>query len=300
MKHIYLIIGLLVGSVYFANGQEKMYPDSMYMEVLMNQEMMKNVDMYPDLNSSIGLTANNSVLLSSPNQFYFLRWGEITPVGAYYDEPIRAFGYTPEGTLLIIQNDKLCYIKDTLGTLETLYTLPREFMNIKTGKDDIYIFDSFYNQEGKYSIYVIAKGLKYLKLLDFPEQISDVAEYNGKVLFASKNKLFSIDINTKKITSLASVENYEDIQSIAVNEKNNTIYFSSSNGIYSLNDNKMVKIFDGIKGNLTYMHNSLLVFDSGNYSLVRIVNFEKNSIIDNKIRIEREYNLRQRIRSQSN
>ena len=297
MKQIITTIGFVLFSFIFVNGQDKMFPDSMYIEVLLNEDMMQSVDMYPDLNSSIGLTAGNDILLSSPNQFYLLRWGEIEPTGAYYDDPISSFSYTPEGFLLIIQGNKLCYIKDTLGTLETLYTLPNEFMTVKRGKEDIYLFDSYNKENNKYGLYVIAKGLKYMKLLDFPEPIEDVEELNGKLLLAAGNKLFSIDINSKEITSLASIPDYKTILSVAVNTENNAIYLSTYNEVYSLKDNNLVKLFDSIGGKLVYLHHSLLVFYPGNYSIVRIVNFDQNSVEDNKRQIEREYNLRQRIRN---
>lgn len=295
MKQCIIIVSFVLFPFIFVNGQGKMFPDSMYLEVLMNEEMMQQADMSPDLNFSIGLTSNNDILLSSPNQFYLLRWGEIEPTGAYYDDPIRAFGYSPEGFLLVIQNDKLCYIKDTLGTLETLYTLPHPFMGIKSGKENLYIFDSYRNSEGKYGIYVLAKGLKYLKLLDFPQEISDVEEFNDKVMFAAKNKLFVIDVNNKELSSLASIPENETIESITKNTKNNTIYLSTSNAIYSLKDKKLVKIFDDMGGKITYMYNSLLVFYPGKFSMIRIVNFEKNTPEENKIQLLREKNLRQRI-----
>lgn len=294
MKHVFITLGLILFPFVFVNGQEKMFPDSMYVEVLLNEEMMNEVDMSPDLNASIGLTSNNSIVLSSSNQFYFLHWGNIEEVGAYYDEPIHAFGYTPEGFLLVVQKNKLCFVNDTLGNLDTLYTLPRENMNIATGKENIYLFDSRTNEEGKYGIYVIAKGQKYLKLLEFPQPISAVEEFNGKVLFASKNKLFSIDINKKEISSLSSIPENEEIQSIAVNEKKNAVYLSSLNEIYSLKDNALIKIFD-VGGEIKYWYNSLLVFYPGKSSLIRIVNFEKNTPEDKKEQLMRELNLRRRI-----
>lgn len=295
MKHLFIIVGFVLFPFIFVNGQEKMFPDSMYLEVLMNEEMMQQTDLSPDLNFSIGLTSNNDILLASTNQFYLLRWGEIEATGAYYDEPIHAFGYSPEGFLLVMQGDKLCYIKDTLGTLETLYTLPNIFMNIKSGKENMYIFDSYRNNAGKYGIYVIAKGLKYMKLLDFPQEISDVEEFNDKVLFAAKNKLFELDVINKELNSLASIPEDEIIESITKNTKNNTIYLSTPNSIYSLKDKKLVKIFDDMGGKITYMYNSLLVFYPGRYSLIRIVNFEKNTPEENKIQLLRERNLRRSI-----
>jgi hypothetical protein len=246
--------------------------DSVRFEVLLTNKMFSNINLNEKFVTSVDITSNRLILLSSSNRFYVLGWGGIDPVGQKIGDAISSFAYTPDGFLMIVRNKELCFM-DSVGNVSRLFGLPSKDMGISAGKFVMYFYDR-QNSNARYSLYVIARGGKYARLFEVPAPISSVAEVNDNVLFASGSSLFSYDLKNKKMKALIALKKDMQIKSLTTNTSGNTIYFSTGNAIYSLKDSCMLTITNDFGGVLKYYDNGLIVFNPEKKLVMRIVGLE--------------------------
>ncbi len=266
-----LIIFLLVSFPIFGNPADK--SDSLRFEVLLNQKMLAEDSISIDFITSVEVTSSQLILLSSANRYYLLGWGGIKTSGQVLSDSISAFAYTPDGYLLMVSRNSLCFL-DSTGKLDKLHDLPNGNMAISSGENVMYLYDREKNKE-KYPLYVLTKGGLFTGIFDMPDPISAVAEIHKTILFSSLNTLFAFDPKTRKLEAMAAIENQKEIISIAINPKSNTIYFASKDAIYALKEHGITLITDKFGGTLKYFNHSLMVFDADKKLLIRIVGFEK-------------------------
>ena len=88
----------------------------MEFEVLMNSKMLAEDSLDIRFIPSVEITSTQLVLLSSANRFYMLGWGGIVSTGQSISDSISTFAYTPDGYLLMVSRNNLCYI-DSMGKL---------------------------------------------------------------------------------------------------------------------------------------------------------------------------------------
>jgi len=250
--------------------------DSLRYEVIMNHKMLNDINLKENFINSIDITSKRLILISTNNQFYLLGWGGIVPVGDKIMGNIDAYAYTSDSILMLIIKNEICKF-DSLGNLSKIIKLPKEGMGISAGKQVMYVYDRNKGQQEN-SIYVIAKGRWYKKLLDITTPINSIAELNDSILFASKNGLFSFCPKNKKVKILASLSSDKEIISIAVNDAGDVIYFATQQEIYALKDLKLVKIIDAFGGIIKYFNKSLIVFDSEYQFIFRIVGIDTEVI----------------------
>ncbi len=253
--------------------------DSLRFEILLSKKLVDSVKLNDKFINTLEITPSRYILLSTANQFYVLGWGGIKPVGEKLKGNIHSFAFTPDKLLMAVQNNELSGM-DTLGNLTKLFKLPNDEMGISTGESVMYVYDRNKKSQ-KHSLYVVAKGAKYAKLFDMPSPIVSVVEMQDSILFACQNVLFSFNLKNKKLKALVSLPKNTEIKSIAVDNIRNRIYFSADNSIYSLKNSKALTITNQFGGILKFFNEGLIVFNSNENLLIRIVGLE--STITSKI-----------------
>ena len=242
--------------------------DSLSFEILLTDNMFRDIEIKGDFIRSFDITSERLILLSTIDQYYLLGWGGLVPLGGKVTGEISSFAFTSDGFLMTIRGSELCYF-DSLGKLSVLYNLPSEGMGISAGKDVMYLFDSNKGQK-IHALYALAKGGKYLKLLEVPDPITSVVEMNESVLFASGNRLYSVKPGTRDVQVLAETKNKEPIESVAVDTVAATVYFTTRNTVYAIKNHKVGAITNELGGRIGYL-NGLIIFNPENKLMMRIV-----------------------------
>jgi hypothetical protein len=248
--------------------------DSARVEVLMNSKLLTDSKIKRDARfiSSIDITPKQLILLSTNNQFYLLGWGLINPISKPVDDNITSFAYTFDNLLMVIRNDELC----SFGLNENLtkfIKLPRKGMGISAGKYVMYIYDRS-QALSQNSLFILAQGGKYKKILEVPDPIQSVVEMNNSVLLATGNALFSFDIKRKNLKALFALAKGKEIISIAMDTASSRIYFSTDSIVYAIKDTKTIVVTDKIGGILRFFHGGLIVFDPQKQLMVRLTGIE--------------------------
>lgn len=256
--------------------------DSARIEVLMNGKMLTNSKIQRDASfiTSIDITSKQLVLLSTNHQFYLLGWGLINPVCKPVADNITSFAYTSDNLLMVIRNDELCSF-DLNENLTKFINLPRKGMGISAGKSVMYIYDRS-KALPKNSLFILAQGGKYKKVLDVPAPIHAVVEMNNSLLFASENALFSFDVKSKKLKALSVLPKDKEITSIAVDTLSNRIYFATDSIVYAMKESNTVIVTDKIGGILRFFHGGLIVFNPKMQLMIRMTGIE-NEITSNAL-----------------
>ncbi len=257
----------------FLNGQKQLPGnDSLSFEVLLTDKMFSDLDLKGKFINFLDITPERLILLSTPNQYYLLGWGGIAPLGKKMAQEIQSFTLTPDGLLLTVRGNELCSF-DSLGNLSVMFKLPRDGMGISAGKEVMYIFDRNPGQKA-HPLYVLARGGKYLKLLETPDPITSVAETEDAVLFAAGANLYSVNPTTKELRLLFTEENSKSILSVTNDRSNNIAYFSTSNRIFAVRNSDLGIISEKTGGILKYF-NGLIVFDPGTKMIIRILGLKE-------------------------
>ena len=264
------IVFFTVGS-FCSYGSSPSVGDSIRFEILLNSKMIKDAHLDVKFIQSIEIASNKLVMLSSTNQFYILGWGGILAAGPKNTGAISSFTYSPDGYLMIVRNNELCYV-DSAGNLAKLYSLPDQKMGIASGDSVMYAYDRNNNSQ-KSALYVISKGGKYKELFVVPFPIRSVAEMNNSILFATENNMFGFNQLNNELKALISLPKDKIIESITVSP-GNMIYFSTNDAIYALKDTSLVIISNKIGGVLKYYIDGLLVFNPEKKYLIRIKGLE--------------------------
>jgi hypothetical protein len=247
--------------------------DSLSFEVLLTSKILSDNQLNETFISSLDITSNQLILLSTRNKFYLLGWGGIKAAGQNIPDAISSFAYTPDGLLMIVHNKDLCTL-DSLGNLSTLFGLPDQDMGITAGEYVMYVYDR--NKEKTvHGLYAIARGGKYSRLFDVPAPISSAVEMKNSILFATNNSLFSYNLTNKALNLLTVLPKDNSIKSIAVDTSANRIYISTANSIYALKDSATVIITEEFGGILRFLNDGLIVFNPEKKLLIRIVAIDK-------------------------
>ena len=260
--------------------------DSLRFEVLLTGKMLSDNQYNDPFISTLDITSNQFVLLSTRNKFYILGWGGIKPAGQNIPDAISSFAFTPDGLLMIVHNKDLCTL-DSLGNLSILFGLPEQGMGITAGDNVVYVYDRN-KEKTNHGLFVIARGGKYSRLFDVPAPISSVVEFKKSILFATNNSLFSYNILSKALKILTVLPKDNLIKSIAVDTASNRIYLSTANTIYALKETGTVMITDQFGGILRFLNDGLIVFNPEKKLLVRIAGIDNSitsEILSSKVEV---------------
>ncbi|MDX9772071.1 MAG: hypothetical protein RBT02_01470 [Bacteroidales bacterium] len=274
MKKIILLTVLCFSAQLFQplSGQKQLpVNDSLGFEVLLTDGMSGKIGLKGSFINSLEITPERLILLSTGDQYYLLGWGGIIPHGRKISGKINSFALTGDGLLLTIVENKLCYF-DSMGNLAVMYTLPATGMTISAGKDVMYLFDS--NLEHKtHPLYVLARGGKYLKLIETPAPITSVVETDNYVLFASGANIYSINVEKKDVKLLYTDEEGKEIKSLAYDSSGKSVYFSTASSVSAIRGSDIIVISENTGGILKY-YNGLIVFNPGIKMMLRIVGLD--------------------------
>lgn len=246
--------------------------DSLSFEVIMTDKMFSDPEVKGRFINSLDLTPERLILLSTSDQYYLLGWGGMVPLGEKLSREIQSFAYTPDGLLLTVRGNELCSF-DSLGKLSVMLTLPRNGMGISAGEEVMYLFDCNPGQK-VYPLYVLARGGKYLKLLETTDPIISVTETDDAVLFAAGSNLYSVNPSTKELKLLFTEENGRSILSVTSDRTNDIAYFSTADKVFAVRDSDLGIISEKTGGVLKYF-NGLIVFDPTSRLLMRVRGLEE-------------------------
>ena len=135
---------------------------------------------------------------------------------------LESFTFTTDGGVLTACHGKLGLLSS--GEISERVRLPGQNMRLARGSEGrVYLY-------GARSIYVLAKGGKYSKLLDATDPVTALTEAGGKVFFAGDNVLYLLGQSPKPLLAMPFGSS---ITSVAVDSGDGTIYFTWSGDLYT-------------------------------------------------------------------
>jgi len=243
-------------------------------DILLDSTLINQLSINTTFINSIEYTPNGLILLSSPNQFYLLGMGGIVPLFKKWENEadIESFTVMGNGILLIISGNAL-YQAYSETSFVKIVDIPDSDMGITSKYEDVYVFDRTMKSDKKYySIYRISENKKFTPLVTIPTPILSVFEQPLQLIFSTKNRLLSVDINTKTIFQILALPQEENIISIVGDTINHAFYFSTNNTIYRIKSDKIEIISEDFGGILRYDGEGLLIFDPEKQLIVRLRN----------------------------
>lgn len=271
IKKTYFSIAILV-IVSILNDCLANNKDSLLFEILLTKKMYKEAGLSEKPIHSVDVSKSQLISISTSNQFCLVGWGGIKTVGKKTWGTVSSFAITPEGLLMAIRNDELCYM-DSVGNLIKLYKLPHQNMRITAGKYLMYIYDNNNTKEKK-AVYAISHGGKYTKLFEISESINSLAETSNGIYLTCQNSILKYEFKTKSLKPVVFLKNNREIKSLTIDTLNNRIYFSTDSIIYTYKDSSSSVVSDKISGTLKYFGDGLIVFNAENQTLIRITGLE--------------------------
>jgi len=257
--------------------------DLVAMEIFLDREFLKELSIDAKFISSIEYAPYGLILLASDNQFYFLGIGGLIPVFEYGTgiNNIESFALTPDTNLVVVSGNAL-YELGSEDPFSKVRDIPGNNMGITAKYGNIYIYDRIReNNKSVYSIYQLSGAGEITTLATSPNPVSSVFEQPDKLIFSSKNQLFTVDIKSKQTSQILSLPQEVDIISIAGNAVNQSFYFSTANAIYQIKDGKFELITEDFGGILMCDNEGLFVFAPENQLIVRLRNNLLYPVADN-------------------
>ncbi|MDR0606624.1 MAG: hypothetical protein LBG80_20325 [Bacteroidales bacterium] len=249
------------------------HTDSTKIDIFMTQAQLKEIGLNVNFISSFVETPNRYIFLSSAQGLYVLGKEGIMPVTYVPQQAISSFTITTAGDLYAILDKKLCFL-DSVSNFQEVIDLPNSKMKLSAGKNALYIYDSeAISGTNKYTIYRLFPDNNYQKIIETPASINAVTEVEGKILFASENKVYCIDVENKVYSEITYLQNQnEKIISIAMDYSHQSLYFSSLTAIFRLKEGKVDCVNDQFGGLLQCDEVGLVIFNPIENFLVRMRN----------------------------
>jgi hypothetical protein len=226
--------------------------------------------------SRIEMSPDNFITLSTGSKVYMLGWGGMSPFGKA-DSTISSYAFTSEGLLMVVKNDRLCYMNDK-GILVELVKLPESNMGISAGEEVMYLFGQNKNEE-EYRLYALAKGGKYKQLLVSPKPVVTAVEMNDSLYLAIGSGVFSFSPQENKLNLVAGLQKDHEIKSMTVDPADNILYIATRDAIYALQNESLVYVTGDFGGGIIkYFNGGLIIFNPETFDIIRIVNIGKSII----------------------
>ncbi|MCK9414097.1 MAG: hypothetical protein M0Q53_17480 [Prolixibacteraceae bacterium] len=173
---------------------------------------------------------------------------------------------------MAVQNKELCGI-DTAGSLAKIFNLPNDKMGISAGKYVMYVYDQN-SQKVSQSLYLVAHGGKYSKLIEIHKPINAVIEYRNSPLFATGNTLFHLDPKVREPKVFVALPSNDIIKSATIDTSSNRVYVATDNMVYAVKDSNVVLVTDKFGGIIRFLDGGLIVFNPEKKYLIRILGVE--------------------------
>lgn len=243
--------------------------ENLKIQVLMDNAHLNSCGFHGRLaNSFCKVNSQDIVVLASGNTFYLLEEGGLYRLaGGAINDSISSFGMMASNKLVAVVEDEICAF-DSRGTLLPMFQLANVGMEITVDDNIIYAYDK-YSEEDLYSLYAyVEEGEVRITTIETP--INDVAGADEKVYFCSDNLIYELDVINQTANALCVVEEDETIISLAVDKRNNILYFSTEDYVCRLVENN-VELVGIIGGKLLFDEKGLLVFDAESRFLYRMM-----------------------------
>lgn len=243
--------------------------ENLKIQVLMDNAHLNSCGFHGWLaNSFCKVNSQDIVVLASGNTFYLLEEGGLYRLaGGAINDSISSFGMMASNKLVAVVEDEICAF-DSRGTLLPMFQLANVGMEITVDDNIIYAYDK-YSEEDLYSLYAyVEEGEVRITTIETP--INDVAGADEKVYFCSDNLIYELDVINQTANALCVVEEDETIISLAVDKRNNILYFSTEDYVCRLVENN-VELVGIIGGKLLFDEKGLLVFDAESRFLYRMM-----------------------------
>src|SRR5450759_260343 len=99
--------------------------NSLHYEVMLSSNMLDSTLKKDRFISTIDISPNKYITLSTGNKVYLLGWGGISQLGKEIKGTIiSSYAYTTDGLLMAVKNNILCYMNGQ-GNLDTIVQLPK-------------------------------------------------------------------------------------------------------------------------------------------------------------------------------
>ena len=270
MKYLFCILFIFYFSVVGYTQDAK----SIQADVLLDSALLNQLSINTKFINSIEYTSDGFILLSSPNQFYLLGIGGVVPIFEKWNgkRNIESFAVTANGILIVVSGNTLYRAYSEPSFIEVM-DIPDSDLGITAKYENIYVFDRTLKSYKKdYSIYQISEDTKITLLANIPAPVLSIFEQPSQLIFSTKNMLFSVDIETKKLSQILALPQEDDIISIVGDTINHAFYFSTNKMIYQVNNNGIELISNDFGGTLRYDGGGLLIFNPEKQLIVRLRN----------------------------
>lgn len=270
MKHTIIIILICCSFVGYSQNT-----NPIEMDIFLDKKSLKELSVKKKFINSIEYTPEGFLLLSSPNQFYFLGIGGLAPAFEKWSNKnsIESFTITSDSILVITSKNAL-YQLGSGDSFVKISNIPDSDMGITSKYDRLYVYDRKLKKGKKnYSIYQLSGGVRtIIPLVTIGTPILSVFERASILIFSTKNKIFSIDAKTKKMIEILSLPKKDDIVSIVGDPVHQALYFSTKKAVYRVRDNQIELVNKEFGGILRYDGEGLLVFNPDESFIVRFRN----------------------------
>jgi len=254
-----IILFLLFNQQLFCETQN----DSIFKQpiILMSSQILDKMGMNISFINSFDFTPQQQILLSSLNQFYLLGWESFVSLEPILSSPISSFTYNSENVLLAVIGQNIYFFDDDQNQFVELFPLPHENMEISSGKNEvIYVYDK--EKQDNYVLYRLRNKEAPLKIFEISTPITSVLEVNENILFATNNKICSINMKDKTAEVIIQLPNDSDkIMSMTQDYTNSVLYFSTIDAVYAVKDKQAGCVIEQIGGLIKCYNNELYVFN---------------------------------------
>jgi hypothetical protein len=269
---------LVVLCLFLAQPVTAQQKNNLRYEIMLSSNMLDSTLKKDRFMSSIDISPEKYITLSTGNKIYSLGWGGISQLGKKIEgSGIYSYAYTKDGLLMAVKNNILCYMNDQ-GILDTIVQLPKPNMGIASGKEVMYLFDQI-RTDNQYKLYAFAKKGKYKQLLVSPKPITTVAEMSDSLYLAIGSGVYSFSPKDHKLNLAAGFQKDSEIRSMTVDSVNNILYIATQDGIYAHQNNSLVFVTSDFGGGIVkYFGEGLIIFNPETNDIIRIVNIDKSIV----------------------
>lgn len=247
----------------FSQADSTIKVDAFLTKSIAKRTAMKSAKLLSD----IAVSENQNLLLSSNNCFFCVGYG------TYVSRKVTG---KKIATFCILGNDVYFTNKSNLYKIGTdnnerrIMRLSFTPKKIWSGNHVIYASVQKGNGDRLYAIF--PEKNKPIDFISTSSPIISVDEYGPIVFILTKRSLIMAFVEKATYTEVPiNTESLGDLISLAIDKDNGTVYISSSNGVFLMNDGLFQKVCNDI-GILCYDKDGMLIFNNKTPFVIRLRN----------------------------
>lgn len=175
------------------------------------------------------------------------------------------FEIVGENAILVVNGGKLGYCFG--GRVVDGIRLPSRNMRITRSGDDILLIYGPVKKD-EWALYIYKKGADYTKYLESPIEITAAAQGTNGIYFAVKDTIYFAEPE-KPLGLVFYRKDLGAVRSMAFDESNGNLVFSTDDAVYLLRGNSLAKLTEGIGGTVRFQ-GDLFVMDRRGKGFFRI------------------------------